>query len=517
MLAQLQLMTVVWTVLASLVIYAVYQFYIKPYMSLLYYKKQGGASKFHWKLISYFDDYQNAYTRGDFFYTFKNLMKKNPKAKFIVDNFASRVHVIPIDPEMIKEVLRRYDVYHKDEKLFKGMADTVKGSMVFAEGSDWKKKRKIVSSSFNFESLKHVVPMIMSTAQDHFKDWIAKGKLEDMNLVEHMGMITGDVTGKFFFGKNFGDKKINGVALTTCMQAYLVQAMNDLISATGLLFGPNFSKMNLLPSHRKMNKTSEDLRSVFKEMIKEAEENPKKEDNLLSIYLNHIQNLKKEDKKEEEQLTHNEIVGEFLGIFAAGTDTTSHLLASTIYFLSKHPEVFAKVKEEADREFADLGKVDINSINRMDYTTAVLKEGLRLGGPVAGLFDRTAVKDDDLCGVKVRKGDMIIVWQDLAFTDEKFFSQPREFLPERWLNNSGFDQDGFKNEPYSYIPFSAGPRNCVGQHLAMIEARIVLALFVRTFSFQFSPYFKFTLVQKFTYETDEPMLVTLSPLKENSH
>jgi len=120
------------------------------------------------------------------------------------------------------------------------------------------------------------------------------------------------------------------------------------------------------------------------------------------------------------------------------------------------------VKEEADREFADLGKVDINAMDRMDYTTAVLKEALRLGGPVASLFDRTIVKDDDLCGVKVRKGDMIVVWQDLLFTDEKFSSQPREFLPERWLNTSGFGQDGFKNEPYSYIPFSAGPRNCVG-------------------------------------------------------
>jgi len=240
-------------------------------------------------------------------------------------------------------------------------------------------------------------------------------------------------------------------------------------------------------------------------MIKEAEENPKNDDNLLSIYLNHIQNLKDEDA----QLTHNEIVGEFLGIFAAGTDTTSHLLASTIYFLSKYPEVFAKVKEEIDRELSDLKKVDINTMNRMDYTTAVLKETLRIGGPSASLFDRMAVKDDDLCGVKVRKGDMVLIFQNLFLTSEKFFSQPDEFIPERWLNNSGFDQDGFKNESYSYIPFSAGPRNCVGQHLAMIEARIVLSLFIKTFLFNFPPDFNFTLVQRFTYETHEPLRATL--------
>jgi len=65
----------------------------------------------------------------------------------------------------------------------------------------------MVSSSFNFESLKHIVPIVISTAQEKFKDWINRGELKDINLVRHMGMITGEITGKFFFGKNFGDKK----------------------------------------------------------------------------------------------------------------------------------------------------------------------------------------------------------------------------------------------------------------------------------------------------------------------
>jgi len=510
MLAQLQFVTAMGTVIASLVLYVVYQFYVKPFLSIQYYKKQGGASLFHWNLISYFGDYQNALTRGDFFIAYKELMKKNPQAKFLVQNFVSRVHVILTQPEMIKEVLCRYNIYQKDEKIFKGMAETIKGSMVFAEGERWRKKRKIVSSSFNFESLKHVVPMVLSITQEKFNDWKARGELSDFNLVDRMGMITGEVTGRFFFGKSFGGKTIKGVPLTTCMQDYLIQAMQAILSIPGLLFGPNFSKHNLLPSHRKMNKNSENLRVVFKEMIKEAEENPKREDNLLSTYLNYIHSLNTEDEK----LTHDEIVGEFLGIFAAGTDTTSHLLSSAIYFLSKHPEVFVKLKEEIDKEFKELSKVDINTINRMDYTTAVLKETLRLGGPVAGLFDRSAVKDDDLCGLKIRKGDLIVIIPNLCFTDERFFRQATEFIPERWLHSEEFKQEGYKNEPYSYIPFSAGPRNCVGQHLAMIEAKIVLSLFIKTFKFKFSPDFKFDLVEKFVYETHEPMLIELYPISE---
>jgi len=510
MLAQLQLTTVIWTVITSMVLYVIYQFYMKPFLSILDYKKQGGASLFYWKLVSFFDDYENALKRGDFFLAYKELLKKNPQAKFITENFGSRVHIILTQPEMIKEALRRYDVYQKDEKMFKGMAETVKGSMVFAEGEDWRKKRKIVSSAFNFESLKHVVPIVISTSQEKFSDWMVKRELKDINLVKHMGMITGEVTGKFFFGKNFGDKKIKEVPLTSCVQDYVVQAMDEAMSITGLVFGPNFSKYNILARHQEMNRNSENLRAVFKEMIREAEENPKNEDNLLSVYLNYMKTLDTEDG----QLTHDEIVGEFFGIFAAGTDTISHSLASTMYFLFKYPEVFARVKEEVDREFSDLDKIDISTMNRMEYTTAVFKESLRLGGPVASLFDRTAVKDDDLCGVKIRKGDMVLIFQGLFFTDEKFFKQETEFIPERWLNNEEFNQEGSKKEPYSYLPFSAGPRNCLGQHLAMIEAKIVLALFIKTFKFEFSPDFKFDLVQRFTFETYDPILVSLQPLSK---
>jgi len=317
------------------------------------------------------------------------------------------------------------------------------------------------------------------------------------------------VTGGFFFGKKFGSQKVAGLPIATFMQDSLTRFMEELFSLTTLIFGQRFMKTNILERHKKMNREAEELKTTFKNMIKEAESSGIKDKNLLTLLLDIHTN-----ETGENCLTHDQIVGEFMGLFAAGTDTTSHLLGSAIYFLWKYPNVLAKVKEEVDREFVDLNKVDIETINRMDYTTAVLKETLRLGGPVTSLFDRTPVRDDDLCGVNIKKGDLVIIYLRLYYSSDKYFPQAREFIPERWLSNASHRQDGFKSEPYSFIPFSAGPRNCIGQHLAMIEASILLALFIKTFTFSFPEDYKFVLVQRFTFETFDPLLVTLTPKNE---
>jgi len=358
----------------------------------------------------------------------------------------------------------------------------------------------------NFEFLKDMVPMIVETTQANFGQWIERGHLKDMNLADNLGMLTGEITGRFFFGKTFGDQKLEGLPITTFVQQYLNNTLKALYSLSFLLFGVKIVKANIFPSHKKINRDAAAIRQRCREMIEETERSAKKEANLLT----HLLALRASGK-EEDGITNEEIVGEFIGIFVAGTDTTSHLVNSAIYFLWKHPEIYAKVKEEVDREFADPSKVDIENINRMEYTTAFLKETLRLGGPISTNFTRMATRDDDLCGLKVKKGDSVVFLKDLYFRSEDYYSKSLEIHPERWLNDSSFDQDGFKNEPYSFIPFSAGPRSCVGQYLGMIEARIILALFIKTFKFSFPEDYKFVLVPKFTFEPLHPLMVTLEP------
>lgn len=96
--------------------------------------------------------------------------------------------------------------------------------------------------------------------------------------------------------------------------------------------------------------------------------------------------------------------------------------------------------------------------------------------------------------------------------NEKYYSRACEFIPERFTHEDPFPNDLWKKEPYSYIPFSAGPKNCLGQHMAILEAKIVLSLFIRTFNFEFPKDYQLKMTQKFVYDVVDPLLATLTPL-----
>ena len=308
------------------------------------------------------------------------------------------------------------------------------------------------------------------------------------------------------FGKKFGDEKIEGVPVTIAVQRLLLDIIQETLSPLHLIFGTKFVHANLLAKHRKLNREIVNMRKFGKRMIEEEINVEKNSENFLKLLLD-----QRSAPNSEGGMTDEHIISEFIGFFAAGTDTTAHLVASAIFFLWKYPLAFVKVKEEVDKEFAELNKVDIENLNRMNYTTAFLKETLRLGGPASSLIDRVATRDDDICGLKIKRGTFVNINISVLLTSDKYFSRPQEFLPERWLGDPEFENDGYKKEAYAFIPFSAGPRNCIGQHLAMIESRILMALFIKTFDFSFPKDYEFRLVQRFVQETLDPLTIIMKP------
>ena len=506
MLPEFSLIQIVITLCSFLLTCMTFKLYIKPYYRLLYYKRQGLPTFFNWKLVPVIYWWKDVREKGDFFHRYRHLFKSESETKAWAENFLSQVVVKIIDPDMIKDFLQKYDTYHKDRSFTGLFYDLGQGSVVQMEGVEWKKRRKILSTAFNFEYLKNTIPMIIDVTQSQFDQWVQRSELVDQNLVEKMALITGEVTGRFMFGKSFEDKKLNGLPLTIAMLRLLTDISAELKSLPNILFGANAIRANILPRHKKLTTNIADMRTVCKTMIKEqSKATERKEKNIINLLLD----LKSGDGVEN--LTDEDITGEFIGFFAAGTDTSAHLVGAALYFLWKHPHALEQVQKEVDREFSDLSRVDVNSINRMDYTNAVLKEALRLAGPGNGLFDRIAQKDDEICGLKIKKGTMVNMFMNALYTLEKYFSRPQEFIPERWLTDVAFSNEGFKKENYAYVPFSAGPRNCIGQHLSMMESKIILALFLKKFDFSLPEGFKFVLAMRFVYESLDPLMVTLRP------
>ena len=174
----------------------------------------------------------------------------------------------------------------------------------------------------------------------------------------------------------------------------------------------------------------------------------------------------------------------------AGHDTTSAGAIFTYHLLSQHPKILAEVRAEHDGVFgsnvhttASILSSKPSLINQLPYTLAVIKESLRIYPTVAALRD--GQPDFFLSSDSGQRfpTDQCMIWGDHYGTHHNPHHWPRveEFLPERWLVPEGHDLYPPKN---AWRPFERGPRNCVGQELALTEIKVMLTLTIRDFNIQ---------------------------------
>ncbi|CAK0783443.1 hypothetical protein CVIRNUC_006642 [Coccomyxa viridis] len=179
-----------------------------------------------------------------------------------------------------------------------------------------------------------------------------------------------------------------------------------------------------------------------------------------------------------------EITAQAFIFLLAGYETTANTLAFTTYCLATNPEKAAKLMQEIDRE-AGQGEISLEQLRGMPYTEACVKEALRLFPPVTALA-RQAQQDTVILGHHVPKGAGIMV-PVLAFHHSpEIYRNPEAYVPERWMEGTPeYAQDS--QVQGKWMPFGDGTRVCVGQRLALMEAKVALAHVFRRFSFKLSP------------------------------
>lgn len=163
----------------------------------------------------------------------------------------------------------------------------------------------------------------------------------------------------------------------------------------------------------------------------------------------------------------------------AGTETTALTLGWAFYLLSQHPEVAEKIRREGEEVYGNR-EPNAEDLDKLVYTRSVILETLRLYPP-AWAFIRTAVAEDTIAGNTIKPGDRIVMLPYLVHHDERYWDNPEEFRPER------FEPGAMKKRvKYSYIPFGAGKRFCVGGQMAQMEAALALSQLVRRFRAEYT-------------------------------
>ncbi|NXN94750.1 CP4V2 protein, partial [Rhinopomastus cyanomelas] len=180
--------------------------------------------------------------------------------------------------------------------------------------------------------------------------------------------------------------------------------------------------------------------------------------------------------EEGNRLSYRDIREEVDTFMFEGHDTTAAAMNWVLYLLGRNPEAQKKVHKELDEVFGDSDRpVTMDDLKNLRYLECVVKEALRLF-PSVPMFARTLQEDCWIRGYKVPKGANVLVLTYALHRDPEFFPDPDEFRPERF-----FPENAKGRHPYAYVPFSAGPRNCIGQRFAQMEEKTLLALILRRF------------------------------------
>jgi cytochrome P450 len=171
---------------------------------------------------------------------------------------------------------------------------------------------------------------------------------------------------------------------------------------------------------------------------------------------------------------------EAMTLFLAGHETTALTLAHTLYLLATHPEVERRLHDELASVVGDrLPTAD--DARALPYAERVLKESMRLYPP-AWTTGREAAEDVDVGGYRIPKGSQILASQWVVHRDPRWFPEPERFDPDRWS-----PERAAQIPRYAYFPFGGGPRVCIGNHFAMLEATLMLAVIVGRWRLELLP------------------------------
>jgi cytochrome P450 len=354
-------------------------------------------------------------------------------------------------PELVNDVLVANRADFSKSYLTDLMHPLLAGSLLLADSDSWLRERRLVLPAFHQERLGGYGEVMAEEAARIADGW---REPHTRDLHADMMRMTLRVVTRTLFGVDFSD----GVGAAERLVSTLMDEFNRRIGGSRpALPLPSLRLFRVMRSLRELDR-------IAYRAIDERKQSPTGD--LLSL-------LVEARDEHGEPMTDREIRDACIAVFFAGHETTACLLSWTSYMLASRPEIQARVLDELLRQAGDGPPASLPSRTR--YTQAVLSEVLRLFPPAYG-FGRRALRDTRVGPHRVAAGTTVLMSPWAMHRDPRWFDQPEDFRPERWL-------DGLASRlpRFAYYPFSSGPRRCVGSSFALMEATIVLAVLIPRF------------------------------------
>ena len=402
----------------------------------------------------------------------------------------------PCSPEAAHDVLVTKAKSFEKSPGVRVLLHNLAGQGLFtSEGTIWKNQRKLMSPLFQPAPI-HKYAETMRLVTDRAAAGMHDGKRID--LARETTRIAMSIVGKALFDVDtFDEADALGQALTTALHwvndnlaspslvahVMMLDATETIAAKTRGRVKALFESVHdrvaapfLLPGVRdpKLLAAVKILDERIQGMIDERRRQGLTRDDLLTRLL-----TARDPDGVAAHMSDRQVRDEAVTIFVAGHETTATALAWSFYLLARNPEALERARAEADA-FGD-EPITKWQPERLAYATRVFREAMRLYAPIM-MMPRRTLEEVEIAGVVFPAKSIMMVSSYAQHYRAESYPDPERFDPDRWL-----PQREAERHRASYLPFSAGPRFCIGIHFAMMEGPIVLARLLRQWSFEIDP------------------------------
>ena len=359
-------------------------------------------------------------------------------------------------PDLVRDVLvTGHRSFHKGPTI--QAAKLLLGeSLLTSEDETHFRRRRLIQPMFHHERIATYAGSMVGFAERAAEGW-SDGERVDVQA--EMSALTLAVVGDTLFGTDVDERR----------SATVRRALTDTLGMFDRVYSPLFRLLVRLPSPtmRRYRRVESDLNRVIAEMITERRAAGATGDDLLSLLLR--------AREGGAGMTDEQVRDEELTLFLAGHETTAIALTWTWWLLTRNPGAEARLHAELDAGLRDRVP-SVADLPELPYTQAVISESIRLRPP-AWAIGRTAIAGHRANGYPIGEGSIVVVSPWLLHHDPRWWPEPEAFRPERWL------ADDPQRPRCAFIPFGGGPRVCIGEPFARLEAVMLLATIARRWRF----------------------------------
>ncbi|KAL6615622.1 hypothetical protein ACP70R_037892 [Stipagrostis hirtigluma subsp. patula] len=404
--------------------------------------------------------------------------------KVSISWFGPTPKVTIVDPNVARDLLSN-KFGHMRKQKFPALKHLFSEGLATHQGPKWVKHRRILSPAFHMEKLKLMLPTLSACCEELVSRWVVSlGSCNccELDVWPELQNLSGDVISRTAFGSSYHEGR--KIFQLLAEQAERLSKSLQMIVIPGYMFLPTENNQKL---HRNIKEVNSILRRLIRKRTLAMKGGESTKDDILGILLeSNMRGREDGNGQSSMELTIEDIVEECKLFYFAGMESTSVLLTWTMVLLSMHPEWQERAREEV-LSFFGKNKPEYEGLSHLKIVTIILYEVLRLY-PSVTTFNRETYKEIEIKDVKYPAGVIIELPVLFIHHDPDIWGiDVHEFKPDRFAE--GISKAS--KDPGAFLPFGWGPRTCIGQNFALLEAKMAMCMILQRF--------KFELAQSYTH------------------